>query len=133
MSSVRSPLQLALVAALGVAFGLVLAWRTPIEAQRDAPSLPTSCSRGQVVVSEGFNRFRCVDARSLLGLDRCSSGDFVRYENGELRCTSVSGCFNGGILTLDTFGRASCAPPLPECSRGRALVSDGRGWTCGDR
>lgn len=125
------------IAAPSFALGLLLASRAPTAAQSSGPSLPASCSSGQVVVSDGFDRFRCVDLDDLLGLSSCSDGDLVttRY-GGQLRCGSPSSCSTPALVGLDTFGHVECTPRrvLPECPSGASLVSQGGGeWACGRR
>jgi hypothetical protein len=91
-------------------------------ADSPSPSLPTSCSTGEIVVSAGSGRFDCVSPRQALGLDRCSAEEFV---------------------VADTSGRFACVRPsttawgvealLPDCPTGHTLVSEGFGkWKCVD-
>lgn len=134
MTDALPPLRTAAIAVASLALGLVLASRSPTEAQSDGPSLPANCSSGEIVVSDGFDRFRCVDLDEL-ELDGCSSGDLVTVGfGGALECGRPSSCSSGGLLALDAFGDARCVSALPDCPRGAALVSEGGGrWTCGER
>lgn len=85
-----------------------------------APALPTSCSRGELVVYDGGGRFTCESVNDVLRLSGCSSGDFVTAASGGgLRCVRPSN------VSWDVRGL------LPDCSSGSTLVSEGFGrWRC---
>ncbi|HEY8430303.1 MAG TPA: hypothetical protein VIL20_18105 [Sandaracinaceae bacterium] len=123
------------IAAASFALGFVLASRAPTEAQSSGPALPRSCSPGQIVVGDGFDRFRCVAVNEVLGLRGCRDGDLVRSSGGgQLECGRPSFCNTPALVGLDSFGRVECAPRLPDCPRGAQLVSEGNGrWTCASR
>ncbi len=133
-----------LLVVLTLALGALLAPRAPSAAQSQEPSLPRSCSAGEVVVSDGFDRFRCVRPSELLRLRGCSDGDLVTSDgSGGLRCGRPNACYRGGVVTIDDFGHAGCVHResesidpgvLPECAEGARLISRGGGrWACASR
>lgn len=85
-----------------------------------APALPTSCSRGELVLYDGGGRFTCASVADALRLSGCSSGDFVTAASGGgLHCVRPSN------VSWDVRGL------LPDCSSGSTLVSEGFGrWRC---
>jgi hypothetical protein len=111
---------------------------------RGAPSLPTNCSDGDIIVAEGTRGFRCRSPRQALRIAGCNQGDFIVTDSsGELRCERASRtswgarnllpeCSSGNHLESEGFGRWRCIEsPLPRCSSGEVLVSEGSGrWRC---
>jgi len=113
------------IALLGLLGALVLATgrETAVSAQDHAPSLPSGCWTGEVVVAAPGGTFECVELRELLKLSGCSDGDFLTWDSsGGVECVRPSS-FSSGARAL-----------LPDCSSGQTLVAEGFGrWACADR
>ncbi|MBI5491291.1 MAG: hypothetical protein HY905_28435 [Deltaproteobacteria bacterium] len=124
----------------------------PVSADEDERQLPGDCSDGELVVYDGFDRFKCVSPFEALHLSNCDSGDFVTVEYGSLKCISreetasashalLPSCSSGETLVSEGFGEWDCASRdsaaravLPSCSSGEILVSEGSsGWRCASR
>lgn len=108
------------IAAIVAACAAVGSLASTVLAETPAPSLPSSCSSGEIVVSEGSGRFACEPVLEALGLRSCNTGDFVTVtSSGRLQCVRPSST-PWGIQGL-----------LPDCSSGSTLVSEGFGkWRC---
>lgn len=105
----------AVTVALASASGVVFA-------ESPQPSLPMSCSSGDIVVAKGSNTFACVSPQEVLRVRGCSDDDFVVVDsNGRLECMRPSST-SWGVRAL-----------LPDCSSGEMLISEGFGrWKCVD-
>lgn len=114
------PALLVLVGALtGVLADRLLDAHGSALAQARGLTLSGSCDSGDVVVSDGGDRVRCVEPDEI---------DLVRCDDDE-------------VLGTDTWGHLRCVGPsssswgvrglLPSCSSGDTLVSEGFGsWRC---
>jgi hypothetical protein len=89
---------------------------SPSSTSWDVRGLLPDCSSGQMLVSEGFGRWRCTEA-ARAAMPDCSSNEMAVSEgSGRWRCMSAP------------------RSPIPECSSGETLVSEGYGrWRCGPR
>jgi hypothetical protein len=108
-------LVLAMVALGAFALGGLL---PRVGAQGRSITLEGSCDRGDVLVFDGSDRARCVDADEL-AYPRCDEGAFLTTSSGELRCVGPS---------TTPWGARGL---LPVCNDEEIVVSEGFGrWRC---